>query len=486
MKTWLELQDYLGFCDEDAQRLSSFSEIAKPHLPAITDRFYELILANTTTRAVLQGPEQVARLKITLRQWMLQLLEGPYDQEYWAQRRKIGRAHVRVGLPNRFVFAAMNVIRAALIDLARSELPHEEAWATCLALVKITDLELAVMSSSYMHAHETQELRDLQALIVENLPVTVLCLDARCSVTASSRTPRPGPAPDSVAAYLNPELLAHTDLEEHIERSMESGLQVSIPRIVTTSGRHFRVTLLPLDHPLARLLVHVDEVTDTVQVETRLREAEHLARIGSLAANVAHEIRNPLAAISSTLQVIGKSLPEADRRRGILDKVQQNVRRLDRLVNDLLGYARPAAVHIADLDLPAVLRDAKAASGVAATTIQHGGVPPLRGDIFYVEQILVNLLQNARDAAGCEDKVELVIGPGPNIRVRDGGPGIDPAFLHELFEPFATTKTRGTGLGLAISRKLARAMGASLVLESATGELGGACFLLSLAESPTT
>jgi len=488
VETWLELQEYLRFDDDNVALLRRFAPLARPHLHGIVDLFYERVLSDQVTRAVLEEAADVERLKVTLHRWLVELLEGPHDKAYWQRRHRIGQAHVKVRLPNRYVFGAMNVIRASLVDLAREQLPPETMWPTCRAIQRITDLELAMMSSAYMDAHEARELRDLQALIVENLPVTVLCLDGEHRVTAASRPPRGEGDADahSVAAYVDPELLEVADLVDHIGRSMSSGLQVSIPRIVTDAGRHFRVTLLPLDHPLARLLVHVDEVTDTVQVESRLREAEHLARIGSLAANVAHEIRNPLAAISSTLQVIGSSLPVEDQRRGVLDKVQQNVVRLDRLVNDLLSYARPAAVRLVELDLAATARDALSSSGVRAGLVEDGELTTSRGDTFFAQQILVNLLQNARDAAGDDEQVELVVGPGPYLRVRDGGPGIDPDFRGRLFEPFVTTKTRGTGLGLAISRKLARAMGATLELESSNCELGGACFVLSLAESSRT
>lgn len=481
MDTWREVVDYVGFGPADSETLRALLPVAQEHLAGISERFYEAILANDRAAAVFTGPDQVERLKKTLAQWMLELLSGPHDSDYWERRRRIGHVHVRVGLPSRYVFGAMNVIRAELLLLAKEHLPLDQAWATCLAIQRITDVELAVMSGTYHEAHEAKVLAGLQAVIVENLPITVLCLDRNLQVTSASQPPS-GDA-RALTSYVSAALIAEAELIDQLERALVTGHQVSLPRVETPDKRLYRVTILALDHPLARLMVHVDEVTDAVQGETRLKEAEHLAQIGSLAANVAHEIRNPLAAISATLQVIVGSMPQDDRRRGVLDKVQQHVLRLDRLVTDLLSYARPVEVRPRNLDLAACAQESLTNSAVAAELTLHDTGGQTLGDAFYVQQILVNLLQNARDAAGDGGSVHLDVGPGPILVVRDSGPGIGPELLDTLFDPFVTTKTRGTGLGLAISRKLARAMGGGLRLRAPRGELGGAEFELRLAET---
>ncbi len=478
VNTWREIAAYVGFGPADSEALRELLPHANAHLPAIADRFYEAVLSNERAASVLQGPEQVERLKGTLSKWMLELLEGPHDGVYWARRRRIGHVHVKVGLPNRYVFGAMNVIRQELLALAKGSLPPDVLWEVCLAIQKVTDVELAVMSGAWMEAHEAQELAGLQAVIVENLPVTVLCLDDQLRVTSASAPPR-GPA-QSVRAYVEDAVIEAADLSGQLARALDTDRQVSLPRVETGDGRIFRITILPLHHPLARLLVHLDETTDLVAVEARLKEAEHLATLGSLAANVAHEVRNPLAAISATLQVIVRSFAEDDRRRSILDKVQQNVHRLDRLVTDLLSYARPVELHTTELDLVTCAQEALANSHVQARIRVEEPVETGVADAFYLQQILVNLLQNARDAAGGEAGVELIVGPGASLRVSDAGPGIAEEVAKKLFEPFVTTKTRGTGLGLAISRKLARGMGAELGLDTSHGELGGAVFRLSL------
>jgi signal transduction histidine kinase len=484
MNEWDEMKAYVGFDDGvDGARLRRFLPFVEGRLQWVIDRFYETVLRFEGARSVLEDQAQVERLKVTLKHWCRELLAGPWDMAYYERRRRIGRVHVRIGLPHRYMFTAMNQFRGDLMEIAEECVPSEDIFALNRSLQRIADLDLAVMTQTYMGAREENELRELQQLIIQNLPVTVLCLDEDDRVTSATR---PGArlfgAGGKIGAhyshFLASALLRATDLDATLARARASGNEVTIPRVVVGEGaqeRHFRVTLVPLDHALANVLLHVEELTDVVQAEQRLQRAESLARIGALAANVAHEIRNPLAAISATLQVIGGSFGVEDRRRVILGKVNDQVVRLDRLVTDLLGYSRPAEPNPRLLELAEVARQAIAESGVEAELELNEDIEVV-ADGQYVRQILVNLLQNARDAG---DQVVIEVGPGPLVCVQDDGPGIDPAVSESLFEPFVTTKTRGTGLGLAISRKLAQSMSGELALAPSRV---GARFCLSLPE----
>lgn len=468
---WEEMKDYVGFSDEDVAELHALRPYVEPHLQWLVDNFYRAIERFPSARAILQDEAQVQRLKQTLKRWVLDMLSGPYDAAYWTRRKRIGEVHVRVGLPERYVFTAMNLIRTDLCIIAREQPGGEpEHWRSCLAIHRITDLELAAMSAAFHQAHEAGRLRSLQDLIVQNLPITVLLLDGAGQVTSATRPSarlfgEMAEIGRHFEDFLPRELIEAADMHASVERALRTGREINLPRVMLTLGsetRTFRVTLLPLEHETARMLVHVEDLTDVVQNEARLQQAEALARIGSLAANVAHEIRNPLAAISATLQVIVGSEAN-DRRKVILGKVQEQVHRLDRLVSDLLGYARPAEPRLKPLHLRELSSEAVAAAGVAAELAVVEDALAL-GDGQYVQQILINLLQNARDAAGQSAKVLVRVGPGPQIEVEDDGPGVASEVRAKLFEPFVTTKTRGTGLGLAISRKLAESMSGRLEL----------------------
>lgn len=489
---WDEMKAYVGFNEADARRLASLRPAVEPHLQRMVDQFYSTILRFPGARGILQDDAQVERLKGTLQRWVRDMLTGPHDDAYWERRQRIGEVHVRVGLPERYVFTAMNLIRRELCTIARTTAEDDdERWELCHTIHRITDLELAAMSAAFHEAHEQRRLRGLQDLIVQNLPITVLLLDEHGHVTSATR-PSARLFGDLTAVgrhfqeFLPAELVEVADLHAGVTRAIRTGREINIPRVTVGEGseaRTFRVTLVPLEHETARMLLHVENLTDVVQNEARLQQAEALARIGSLAANVAHEIRNPLAAISATLQVIVGSEAN-DRRKVILGKVQEQVHRLDRLVSDLLGYSRPAEPRLEAVDLRELAREAVAISGVCASLDVVEEVIAL-GDGQYVQQILVNLLQNARDAAGHDACVVVRVGPGPQIEVQDNGPGVSPEVVGKLFEPFVTTKTRGTGLGLAISRKLADSMGGGLELVEPDeapppGRPPGACFRLSL------
>lgn len=482
MQEWQELINYLSFNAEDERLLQKLRIVAEPELPRIADNFYTAIW-RSPARSVFQDEGQIERLKLTLQQWMLDFLQGPHDEVYWERRTRIGRTHVRVGLPHRYVFGAMNLIREDLVGVAMANFPHEEAWKICHSVARLADIELAVMSSTYAQAHEDIQLRSLQELIVRSMPVTILCLDGNGRVTAATRPSARlfGEHAEiglHYEAFLPVDIVEATDLPSVLGRCLATGEEQSVPRIVVGSGlstRHFRLSVVPLDHELARLLVHLEETTDVVQAEARAQQAETLARIGSLAANIAHEIRNPLTAISSTLQVIGGSMPPEDRRKVILGKVGEQVLRLDRLVSDLLGYARKAVPRLAKVDLMELAQEGVVAAGVAAEL--EGASEVVQGDPQFISQILVNLLQNARDAAGPEGTIRAIV-RDRSITVQDNGPGVPVDLREKIFEPFVTTKTRGTGLGLAISRKLAESMGGTLLWKPAPQH--GACFELRL------
>lgn len=492
---WQEMLAYIGFGPTDAARLLALRPSVRPQMRQIVDHFYDAVLRFPGARSVLANDQQIERLRLSLSHFIEELLTGPHDNEYWVKRRRIGAVHVRVGLPERYVFTAMNLMRQDLCAIAAQALPEAERMATCMSLHRIIDLELAVMSGAYHEAHEERQLRSMQDLIVRNLPVTVLCLDAEGRVTSATRpSTRLLGATAEVGrhyqTFLPESLIEAADLHTQVGRALATGHEITIPRVVLgqrDGARNFRITLVPLEHELARLLIHIEELTDVVRAEQRVHQAEALARLGGLAAHMAHEIRNPLAAISATLQVITASMPEDDRRKGILGKVQEQVHRLDRLVSDLLGYARPVSLRLEAVLLPVVAREAIHASGVPAVLIVEAE-ERAQADAQQLQQALINLLQNARDALhganlGLEGRLRLRVAPGALLRVEDDGPGVSAEVLDRLFEPFVTTKTRGTGLGLAISKKIVAGMGGSLSLE---GCGPGAVFCVQLELSGST
>lgn len=149
-----ELFGYVGFDDADRARLRSLHPMLVPHFPAIAARFYDMLRANPGAAAVLTGPDQIERLRVTLIDWMSTGLLGPYDEQFYDKRSRIGRRHVAIGLPHYYIFTAMNVVRAAYHQLIRKLCAPSETWAIADSADKLLDVELAIMVRHYHLAAE--------------------------------------------------------------------------------------------------------------------------------------------------------------------------------------------------------------------------------------------------------------------------------------------------------------------------------------------
>jgi len=157
-----ELKRYVEFGEADERALRALHEVAAPSFPAVAAVFYDRILSHEEARKALVGGEsQVGHLKATLVAWMETLLSGPWDEHYWEHRYRIGRVHVRIGLPQHYMFGAMNVIRSELARIAWTSFHarNDELEAVRNALGKILDLELAIMLHTYRDDLLAQQAR---------------------------------------------------------------------------------------------------------------------------------------------------------------------------------------------------------------------------------------------------------------------------------------------------------------------------------------
>jgi signal transduction histidine kinase len=157
-----ELKRYVGWSAADEAALRGLYPLVQPEFTRIADVFYRRILEHDGARTALEGGESiVGRLKVTLVAWMDSLLQGPWDEAYYERRARIGRVHVRIALPQHYMFGAMNVVRRELQAVAeRSFLPiPERLRQTREALGKILDLELAIMLHTYREDLLAQQSR---------------------------------------------------------------------------------------------------------------------------------------------------------------------------------------------------------------------------------------------------------------------------------------------------------------------------------------
>lgn len=229
------------------------------------------------------------------------------------------------------------------------------------------------------------------------------------------------------------------------------------------------------------------DITARKAAEDTITHQASLARVGQMAAVLAHEVRNPLAGIRGAMQVLMGRRADGDPERGVMQEILARTESLNELLNDLLLFARPRPPRLTSLDLQPLVRDVFATvsqdpSGRGIAFEATGDPLRVHADPDLTRATLLNLVLNAAQAQQGNGmiRVSSVAIPGGlvELQVRDTGPGIPPEIREQVFEPFFTTKARGGGLGLPIAQRTAELHGGSLTV--ACPPEGGTVFTLTL------
>jgi PAS domain S-box-containing protein len=248
-------------------------------------------------------------------------------------------------------------------------------------------------------------------------------------------------------------------------------------------GSHYWVdtTIVPLldeDGQSKQYLAIRYDVTQRKAAEVKLREQAALAKLGELAAIVAHEVRNPLAGIRGTLQVLGTRIPPDMRGGEILGAMVERIDALADRVSDILRLAAAREARLQPVRIGPILADAAASAAAAVRGVPMplvtGADPTIEADPEMLRELLLNLLMNACQASRSHtgDPVHVDVSTADGacvIAVGDRGTGIDPGIRDRIFEPFFTTKHGGTGLGLAIVKRLVDLQGGAVSLADREG-----------------
>jgi two-component system sensor histidine kinase PilS (NtrC family) len=283
---------------------------------------------------------------------------------------------------------------------------------------------------------------------------------------------------------------------ENPDKAQRSHTETTIQMI---GGRrtYLRWTISPLRDRDGRQIGYIllfFDITRMKEMELEVERAERLAALGRMAANIAHEIRNPLASMSGSIQLLADSLDVAGAERRLMDIVVRETEHLNQWISEFLDFARPReslreAVDVADLaeEVVSMLRHDERCAQVTLH-YSRSGDGTVMGDRSRLRQVVWNLAVNAVEAASGEKGTVAVAVLGRDdhviLRVEDNGPGLTDDQVSRIFEPFFTTKAKGTGLGLAtVYRNIEEHNGTIDVIP--TEGTSGATFVVVLPRVPS-
>jgi two-component system sensor histidine kinase HydH len=393
-----------------------------------------------------------------------------------------------------FVGLDMSTMESARVEARR----HTIAMAIGVLLIGLTVLASLFLAQGYKLASRAlAKVRAFSDQVVENLPMGLIATDENGKVAAYNQTAEAilGISGATVfagsAANVLPQKLWQlterlekkgTVVEEELECQTPSGIEVPL-----------RVSGAVLHGEDDGFLGYVFIFRDLVEVRRLQQEVERtkrLASLGSLAAGVAHEIRNPLSSVKGFATYFREKLKDSPQDRDTATTMIQEVERLDRVIGQLLEFARPSTLKIKPVRLNDLIQhslkliegDARSKGIKVEVDIPHD-LPDVPMDGDRINQVLLNLYLNGLQAMDGGGVLQVKVSredarKSTTIIVSDSGRGIETADQERIFDPYFTTKSDGTGLGLAIVHKILDAHGGSIKVRSQRG--AGTTVTLSL------
>jgi two-component system sensor histidine kinase PilS (NtrC family) len=364
------------------------------------------------------------------------------------------------------------------------------------------------LAGRYHELHQDMEdqrkhLSDLQAfrdLIFESVGSGLVAVDPTGRVTAFNRAAESITGVGTSEAIDQPweTIFGQGVILEEVRRAVSEGSEPSPRyefRLRRRDGQEVPVgisfrSLRSGTGDLAGLIGVCQDLSSIKQMEQRMRQADRLAAVGRLSANMAHEIRNPLASISGAVEALSRDLPPDHARGQLVEIVLRESARLNQIVGDFLEYARPAPMVPLEINMAEILDEVllliehRSLPANLKVIREYGDTLPTRADPQRFRQAVWNLCLNAVQAMpeGGELRVSARSlrehGDRLQVSIADTGQGIADSDLPHIFEPFFSTKPEGSGIGLALVYRVVEEHGGSIEVRSRIGD--GTIFILTL------
>lgn len=424
-----------------------------------------------------------------------------FENTHQVQREKpqaqevIGKLDLNYFIPCRSqkrTIAILGLGKTVSGDFLSSE--DVELLETLAGYVGIAIQNARLYASLEQKVAEYERLKDFNENIVESINVGVLAVDLEDRIeswNSQMEVMYALPRWQAIAHRLS-EVFPAAFVEEFYRVRQNPGIhnlykfRLGTP---TGQGRVVNVAIAPLvtrNFNVVGRLIIMDDITERIELEAQLSQADKLSSIGLLAAGVAHEVNTPLAVISSYAQMLSKQLQGDPQKSSLMEKITRQTFRASEIVNNLLNFSRTSGTEFADLDVNKVISDTLALleHQFKTTKISIEGelsthLPRISGNAGRLQQVFLNLFLNAKDAmpGGGTLRVATSNGEGISVVVSDTGSGISQEYIHRIYDPFFTTKAgsregqgKGTGLGLSVTYGIIQEHAGKIRVESRPGQ----------------
>jgi PAS domain S-box-containing protein len=394
--------------------------------------------------------------------------------------------------------AVLGLGKTATGDFLSSE--DVELLETVAGYLAIAIQNSRLYASLEQKVAQYERLKDFNENIVESINVGVLAVDLEDRIeswNSQMEVMYALPRHQALTRSLR-EIFPREFVEEFSRVRQSPGIhnlyKFRLP-VPTGEIRTLNVAIAPLvtkKFSVAGRLIIMDDITERVELEHQLSQADKLSSIGLLAAGVAHEVNTPLAVISSYAQMLSKQVQGDEKKSAVLEKITRQTFRASEIVNNLLNFSRTSGVEFTEVDVNRVIADTLSllehqfkTARVRIEDELEPHLPRIQGNAGRLQQVFLNLFLNAKDAMPDGGTLRIVTSNGDGVRVMisDTGSGIPQEHIHRIYDPFFTTKNaagngqkRGTGLGLSVTYGIIQEHAGKIHVESSP-ERGTTFFL---------